>query len=137
MNTEISIFEQASRLQLRFVTSKGHVSTEELWDLNLQSLDTIAKAVNRELKSSQEESFIGTPTTANKATKQQELRLSILKHVIAVKQEEEAASKSRAAKRAQLATLKQLAEHKAGQAMEAKSLEEINAMITELESSEM
>ena len=51
----MNIFEQASRLKLTFSTNKGQLSVEHLWDLSLDSLDTLAKGVNRELKASEEE----------------------------------------------------------------------------------
>ena len=39
----LNIFEKASKQKLRFVTSKGMISSEDLWDMSLQSLDIIAK----------------------------------------------------------------------------------------------
>lgn len=36
-NNNISIFEQASRQKLRFETSAGKLSIEDLWDLPLTS----------------------------------------------------------------------------------------------------
>ena len=49
----MSIFEQASRLKLRFASVKGELTIEHLWGLPLQSktsfdLDTVAKAVARD-----------------------------------------------------------------------------------------
>ena len=46
----MSIFEKASRLQLRFASTKGSLSVEDLWGLSLESLDTLAKAVNKQIK---------------------------------------------------------------------------------------
>lgn len=77
------LFLSASRSKLRFSTTKGLLSTEDLWDLSLESLNNIAKAVNRDLKASQEESFIVKRSAADATL---ELKLEILKHVIATKQ---------------------------------------------------
>lgn len=45
--TTTNIFETASRNKFRY-PYKGMITTEDLWDLNLEQLDTIFKALNRE-----------------------------------------------------------------------------------------
>ena len=42
-----NLFEKASKMKLRFSTTKGVLSTEDLWDLSLESLDRIAKNLKR------------------------------------------------------------------------------------------
>lgn len=76
------MFEKASRLKLRFESSKGLLSTEDLWGLSLDSLDNLAKSVNKKLKESQEESFINRKS---KSDSELELKLNILKRVIEYK----------------------------------------------------
>ena len=95
-----SIFEKASKQKLRFETSKGFISTEQLWDLPLQSntgkvnLDDLAKEVSAKLKESEVESFVTKGKASNTDDK---LRLDILKHVIDVRvTEKEALSNQRA-----------------------------------------
>lgn len=95
-----SIFEKASKQKLRFETSKGFISTEQLWDLPLQSntgkvnLDDLAKEVSAKLKESEVESFVTKGKSLNTDDK---LRLDILKHVIDVRvTEKEALSNQRA-----------------------------------------
>lgn len=127
------MFEKASRLKLRFETSKGLLSTEDLWELNLTSLDSIAKGVNKKLKDETEESFIAVKSSKNTEL---ELKLEILKHVIAEKMAAQEAAKNRAVRNAKLSQLKDLAARKANAELDAKSLDEINAMITELEKEE-
>lgn len=96
----VSIFEKASKQKLRFETSKGFISTEQLWDLPLQSntgkvnLDDLAKEVSSKLKESEVESFVTKGKASNTDDK---LRLDILKHVIDVRvTEKEALSNQRA-----------------------------------------
>ena len=125
----MSIFVRASKLKLRFATTKGALSTEELWDLSLESLDVIAKKVNKELKDTEEESFIGKKTSANTLLN---LKLEILKYVIQVKLEEKDKATARAEKNAKLARLKDLYANKADAELEGKSKEEIAKMIEEL-----
>lgn len=124
-------FELASRNKLRFCTSRGFLSTEELWDLSLQSLDTIARAVNKEVKQTEEESFIPKKKASSKQT-ELNLQLEILKHIIGEKVAEDERAKSRAQNRARVQQLKALATQKAENELSAKSLEEINAMIDSL-----
>lgn len=82
----MNIFEQAARNKLRFLTTKGFVMTEDLWDIPLTSksgfdLDTIAKSVNTQLKSHTEESFV--KVSNNPLKDELTLQLEILKFVIA------------------------------------------------------
>ena len=126
----MEIFEKASKTKLRFSTSKGLVTAEDLWDFSLTSLDTIAKAVNKELKAESEESFIATKTVSNTAL---DLRLNILKHIIAYKLAEKEAAALREEKRAKMAQLKELIASKSNAALAEKSLEELQKMMAELE----
>ena len=41
------MFEKASRLKLRFKTQNGIIAVDDLWDLTLDSLNTLAKALNK------------------------------------------------------------------------------------------
>lgn len=85
----MDIFERASRAALRFSSSIGDLTTEQLWDLPLTAkserpnLDKLARAVNSELKSIEEGSFVNTKPDPRKS--ELELKLDILKHVIAAK----------------------------------------------------
>lgn len=126
----MNIFEQASRLKLTFNTNKGQLSVEHLWDLSLDSLDTLAKAVNRELKASEEESFVKTRTKANTELV---LRLEILKRVIEVKLQEAEEKKGRAEKAAQLSLLRELKANKQLQDLQSLSTAEIETRIAALE----
>mgnify|MGYP007071664755 CR=1 FL=1 len=130
----MSNFQKASRLKLRFSTTKGELSVEDLWDLSLESLDVIAKGVNKRLKDESEESFIGKKSTKNTEL---ELRLEILKEVIEFRLKEKEAKALRVAKNAKLAQLKELANNKANEQLSGMSLDEINKLISELEAEEV
>ena len=95
------MFEQATRQKFRFSTPKGEFTVEQLWDVPLRSrddfnLDHIARGVNRQLEEVSEESFVDS-AKKNPAKKVLELKLEILKRVIAVKVEDEEATEQRAA----------------------------------------
>lgn len=127
----MDIFEKASKLKLRFASSKGQISTEDLWDLSLTNLDSLAKTVNKSLKEEAEESFIGERKSSS--TTLQELRLDILKHVISVKLEEKENARIRAEKNAKIAQLKELLNSKKNEELASKSSDEIEKMLSELE----
>lgn len=128
------MFEKASRLKLRFSTTQGQLSTEDLWDLSLTSLDNMAKKVNKELRDECEESFIPSVNKSRTSTNNS-LKLDILKHVISVKVAEQEYKKARAEKAATLAQLKELATVKVNETLSAQSLEDIMKQIKELEAS--
>ena len=128
------MFEKALKQKLRFDTSKGSISTEDLWDLSLSSLNEIAKDVNKKIKASEEESFIDTKTTTS--TKDQ-LKLEVLKFVIADKIATRDAAKARADKQAQVAKIKSLIANKADEQLANASLEELSAMLAQVGAEEL
>jgi hypothetical protein len=87
-----SLFEKAAREKLRFPSSIGELSVEQIWDLPLTSksdrpsLDVIARAAYAELKMVDEVSFVDTNPDPRKETLT--LQLEIVKHVIAAKMDE-------------------------------------------------
>lgn len=87
-NTTTNLFEVATRQKLRFQSGKGLLTVEDLWDLSLTgpvSLDTVSKLANRDVKSSEEESFVTTSSATNTVAV---AKLEILKHIIAVRKAE-------------------------------------------------
>ncbi len=79
-----NIFEFASRHRLRF-SYKGSISTEDLWNLSLTELDSIFKTLNKQFKTSQEESLLETKSEENKVL---EVKIAIVKYIVAAKQKE-------------------------------------------------
>ena len=124
-----NIFEKASRIKLRFETTQGQLSTEDLWDLSLVSLDRIAKAVNKKLKEESEESFIKTRSVTNTAL---ELRLELLKFVIAAKIAEKEEKEAKLEKNEKLQFLRNLLAEKKTEEMKGMTPEEIEKQIAEL-----
>lgn len=136
---EQNIFEAATRKALRYPTSRGLVSTEQLWQMPLSdktdfNLDKTARVINAEFKASTEESFV-KPTPTAKA-KELELMLEVVKHVIAVKLDEKQKAAKRmenAAKRQKL--LEQL-EKKQDASLEAMSEEDIKKQLAAIDDEE-
>lgn len=92
----MNIFERAARAKLRYPSSVGALTTEQLFDLPLTAkgdrvdLDKVAREVYHELKSLEEGSFVDIKPDPRKTDL--ELRLEIVKHVIAAKLEAKAAA---------------------------------------------
>lgn len=132
---KMNLFEQASRLKLRWLSPRGELTSEQLWDLPLTSkngfdLDSIAKTVNAELKACSEESFVATKK--NPTEEMWALRLDILKHVIASKiadEQKRAVAAEVAAKRQKIMAALSA---KQDQALEGKSIEELQAELAAL-----
>ena len=128
------LFAKATRDKVKFVTVKGEISIEDLWDLPLTSekgfdLDSIAKKIAKELKDSTEESFV-KPST--KGSSLLELKLEVLKHIIKVKMEENEARKNVAEKKAKKEKLMEILAKKEDASLEALTPEEIRKQLEEL-----
>ena len=131
----MNIFEQASVQKLRFSTNKGDLTTEQLWDLPLTSksgfdLDTVAKSVNGELRGVAEESFVATST--NPAKPSLELKMAILKHIIAARLAKNEELKVASQKAAERNKLLEILGQKEDQALAALTPEEIRKRLDEL-----
>lgn len=128
------LFARVTRDKVRFVTVKGEVSVEDLWDLPLTSergfdLDSIAKKIAKELKDSTEESFV-KPST--KGSSLLELKLEVLKYIIKVKMEENEVRKNLAEKKAKKEKLMEILAKKEDANLEALTPEEIRKQLEEL-----
>lgn len=130
------MFEKASRLKLRFSSPQGDINAEDLWDLPLTStranrgnLNDIAKEVSRELKAHGEEDFVNPKSTGDETL---QLKLEIVKHVIQVRQAENAAALELSEKREKKGRLLELISKKKDQELEGKSVEELTAMVEAL-----
>ena len=122
-------FKEASRLKLRFSTPIGLLSTEDLWDLPLESktkvnLDSIAILLNREIKDTKEESFI-SKSKVNPVT---ELKLEIVKAIIEIKLKETSDKLQAKIKAEQRNKIDAIISKKEDESLESLSLEELKAL---------
>jgi hypothetical protein len=130
------MFDQATRQKLRFTSSRGELSVEELWDLPLTSmvgkpnLDDIALSLHRELRSTAEvASFVDEKSKTDPTV---QLRFDIVKHIIDTRKEEN----QKEAKRRESAETKQrlleILAKKQDAHLEALPIEELQKKIAEL-----
>lgn len=127
------MFEQASRLKLRYDTPRGFVSVEDLWDISLTnrngfSLNDIAKTVNKGLKLANEESFVED----NPGDEREELKLDIVKHVIAVKLKEVQEEKDKVERKATKQKILGLIGEKQDEKLKGQSIAKLKAMLEDL-----
>ena len=125
----MNIFERASRNKLRFTTRKGALATEDLWDLNLETLDSIAKSIHKQLKEEDDVSFIEPKTKTNLTV---QLQMDIVKHVIEAKITQREAGKKRAETMAQIDQINEILQRKQVESLASKSTDELAAMLSEL-----
>ena len=120
------MFEKATRMKLRFQSNKGLLSVEDLWDLPLtstkgDSLDTLAIKYNKEIKETEELSFVEEVRKDSPAR----LMLDILKHIIGVKLNEKKQREKDAENKKERERLLGIVERKQHQADEELSIAEL------------
>ena len=83
------MFEEATKMKLRFSTPRGNISVEDVWDLpllnNVISLDNLAKNLYQEIKEDGKKSFV---VKKSKVSHILELKFNIVKHIIQVRLDE-------------------------------------------------
>ncbi|AGF88613.1 hypothetical protein PJM36_0125 [Salmonella phage vB_SenM_UTK0005] len=122
------MFDQATRLKLRFNSNKGLLSVEQVWDLNLNALNEMAKDLSRQVKeaASDEEDFIGVKSAVDS---QLQLRFDIVKAIIGVKLKERDESATAAERKANNQAIMELIQRKKQQELEGLSVEELEKLL--------
>jgi len=125
-----NIFEQATRKKLRFTTSRGPLTVEDLWELPLTSkterpnLDAIAIELHEAIEAQGTKSFV-------KAAKKDEilqLKFDVVKHIIDVKEAENAAKVEENTKQAKREHLDRLIGQAEDRELASKTPEELRAL---------
>lgn len=124
------MYKKALRAKLRFSTTKGKLTTEDLFDLSLTDLNNLAIALDKKLSETPRKSFISDIAPD---TQEDELRFNIVKDVINLKLAERNAAQNAKAKAAEKAQLLEILHRKQNEALENLSVAEIEAKIAELE----
>jgi hypothetical protein len=124
------MYKKALRTKLRFSTTKGKLTTEDLFDLSLTDLNNLAIALDKKLSETPRKSFISDLTPD---TQEDELRFNIVKDVITLKLAERNAAQNAKAKAAEKAQLMEILHRKKNEALENLSVAEIEAKLASLE----
>lgn len=127
MTTE-NLFEQATRKKLRFKASNGQITTEDLWGLSLEALNTIGMGLRQELRTN-EDSLIAAPKTDSTL----QLRFDVVKHIIDVKIKEREDKKTQAANAERKKLLTELLEGKQMDKLKGMTEDEIRKELAALD----
>ena len=123
-----NIFEMATRNKYRF-PYKGMISVEDLWDLNQTQLDSIYKALNKEVKANQEDSLMFSQTQTDLDL---QAKIEIVRHIYSTK-EQDAARRTAAAENAEKKRrILEILEQKQEDSLKNKSEEEPLKMLNEI-----
>lgn len=128
MNTNINIFEAASRYKFRY-PYRGVITTEDLWDLTPGQLDVVYKALNANVKVAQEDSLMKNMSDADAALMMQ---IEIVKYIFTVKEQEAESRKKAAENAAKKQRIMEIIAKKQDDALENMSEEDLLKMLGEL-----
>jgi len=136
MNTE-EMFVQASRRKLRFPSSQGYISVEDLWDLPLTStktnqanLDAIAMKLDKEIKDTGvTRSFVTESTNANEEL---EIQFGIVIHIINIRKAENAAKILAAKNRESKEKIREILAKKKDESLSSKSEAELEEILASM-----
>ena len=134
----MELYKYALQKKLRFPSSRGELTVEQLFDLpliaaNNFSLDAVAKRIHADLKAAGEESFV---EVSNPQKRVLEIQLDIVKDVIATKQAENAAALARTKKREERRKILEAMENKKDEALSKASLKTLEAKLAALDDDE-
>lgn len=125
---EKNLFEIATRNRYRF-NYKGIMTVEDLWSLRVEDLDAIFKMLNRQKKTSDEDSLLAT-----KSAEDQDLanKIDIVRYIVSVKLAEAADRVSAAEKKAQRDKILEIVAKKKDKALEDMGIEDLMKKLEEL-----
>jgi hypothetical protein len=135
MSESLNLFEQAARSKLRFQTSKGLISVEDLWDLPLTSttgktnLDDIAGELYRGTQDTGNISFVNP---SKKENEEALLKFQVVKHIIDVRIAERDAAKTAREKAEKKQKIMAILDQKENQTLMNASPEDLRAMLESL-----
>lgn len=122
------MYKQASKLKLRFTTSRGVLSAEQLWDTSQTFLTELIRGVKKQLKKADDDE-LGFLDSTVAVDVEQQLRFDILKDIyLTKKKESEDARNAKDVKERNQKILGIIQEKKEG-ALKDMSVEELEKML--------
>lgn len=119
-------FKQATKQKLRIQTNRGLLSVEQLWDLSLEELDSLAVSLEEAYKESGKKSFLVKKSEKDKTTK---LRFDVVLDVLNTKSEEaQALTEAKEIKEHNNKIIELIAE-KQDESLKGKSIKQLEAML--------
>lgn len=120
------MYAKATRLKLRWATSRGVLTTEDLWDLSLQNLNQLAKSLKKEIKVQDEEDFLEEIKEEDTVLK---IKFDIVLDILNIKKQEYKNSKEAAFNKEYNQKILGIIAAKENEALANKSIDELKAMI--------
>jgi D-ribose pyranose/furanose isomerase RbsD len=118
----MDIFMKATKQKVRWNTTKGVLSVEDVWDLSLEQLNAEAIKLNKEIKEMGEENFLDDTPSVSPVMK---LRFDVVIAIMEHKKELKLASETRAKNKAEKEKLLRLLEQREDEEMAEMPKEEI------------
>lgn len=128
MNT--NIFVTASKHKFRY-PYKGLISTEDLWDLNLEQLDSIYKTLNKEMQVVHEDSLLTVKPRSDGDTVL-EMEIEIVKYIFEEKVEAARRMEAAVANEAKKRRILEVLAKKQDESYNNMSEDELREMLNEL-----
>lgn len=119
-------FENATRGKVRWSTGKGLLTVEDLWDLSLAQLNSLAKNLNREIKVQSEEDYLNEVSVEDNLTK---LKFDIVLEILNTKKAEYKAMQEAAADKAYNNKIMAIIAKKQDEDLENMSIDQLNALL--------
>lgn len=124
----MNIFEKAVREKTRF-NFKGLISVEDLWDLPLESLDSIWCTLESDLEKLPKKSLLATST---KQRDEIEFKQEIIKHIVETKKAEKLANEQAKANATKKQMVLDIIEAKQNDDLKNMSVEELKKLAESL-----
>jgi len=124
-----NIFEIACRYKYRFPFN-GVISSEDLWDLTVEKLDSIFKTLNSEKKQVNEESLLNEQTNEDKEL---DVKIEIIKYIVNFKLEAEQLREKTVERKAQKQKLLEVWSKKQDESLNNMSMDEIQEALDKLD----
>ena len=132
----MELFEQASKLKVRFASNRGTLTVEDLWDCPLQgsalSLEDIAQRVHAVLEATTTKSFVSAAPVADKEL---QVKMDVVKHIIAYKLAVAERNEKAAATRSRNERIRAIIAKKKDAALEDTDVADLEAMLEDPDSS--
>lgn len=127
-----NIYKYAAKNAIRFFY-RGVISVEDLFDLDVTTLDSIYKNLKREQRDTNEESLIESKTSADMDL---EVKIAIVTDIVKDKLEAVEKAKKAAEKKERKQKILNIIDTKQNEALQNKSIEELTQLLAEDEDEE-
>lgn len=122
------MFNKASRMKLRF-SHKGLCTVEDLWDIPLDSLDSMFQELNGQVKA--QSGLVSLLTQTSTKNEELDLKIGLIRHIVGVRLAEVQSNQDSVLRKAKKQKILSLIEDKQDENLRGKSLDELKALLEE------